>query len=80
MIIVTFCIGSETHGPPFAFTIVTKNSRFVFIYPIISHCEQQLERKYLTADKNYSHIFYTQVSLYKKKRETLNIFGEAQHL
>ena len=39
----------------FAFNIVTKNSQFVFIYPIISHCEQQIERKYLAADENYSH-------------------------
>ena len=51
----------------FAFNVVTKNSRFLFIYPIISRCEQQLERKYLAADENYSHTnvnFYTQVSLY----------------
>ena len=40
---------------------------FVFIYPIISHCEHQLERKCLAADENYSYtnvIFYKHVSLY----------------
>ena len=77
-IYITFCIGSETHGPTFAFNIVTKNSRFVFMYSIFSHCEQQLERKYLAAEENYSHtnvIFYTQVSFYERK----NIFGDTQH-
>ena len=70
MINIIFCIGSETHGLPIAFNIVTKNSRFVFIYPIISHCDQQLERKYLAADENYSHtnvnILYASITLLKK--------------
>ena len=77
MISITFSIGSETHGQTFAFNIVTKTSRFVFIYSIISHCEQQLERKYQAADENYFHmnvIFYTQVPFYES-----NIFGETQH-
>ena len=38
----------------FAFNIVAKISRFAFIYTTVSHCEQQLERKYLAADENYS--------------------------
>ena len=55
----------------FAFNIVTKNSRFVFIYPIISHCEQKLERKYLAADDNYSYtnmifFLYARITLLKK--------------
>ena len=76
MINITFCIGSEIHGRPFAFNIVTKISRFVFIYPIISHCEQQLERKYVAADENYSHtnvnFLYASITLLTK--------GELQHL
>ena len=71
MINVTFCIGSETHGPQFAYNIVTKNSQIVFIYPIISHCEQQLEKKNLAADENYSHtnviFLYANITLLKKE-------------
>ena len=70
MINIIYCIGSESYGLPFAFNIATKNSRFVFIYPIISHCEQQLERKYLAADENYSHtnviFLYASITLLKK--------------
>ena len=70
MINIIFCIGSETHGLTFAFNIVTKNSRFVFIYPIISHCDQQLERKYLAADENNSHMnvifLYASITLLKQ--------------
>ena len=30
-------------------------TRFVFIDPIIPHCEQRHKRKYLATDENYSH-------------------------
>ena len=74
---ITFCIGSETHGPTFAFNIVTKNSRFVFVYPIISHYEQQLERKYLAADENYSHtnviFLYASITLLRKENFTISL-------
>ena len=56
---IIYCIGSETYGLPFALNIATKNSRLVFIYPVISHCEQQLDRKYLAAGENYSHTNVT---------------------
>ena len=57
---MTFCIGSETHSP----SVLLLKTHDLYLFILLFHSEQQLERKYLAADENYSH---TNVSFFIRK-------------